>query len=185
MLRSFFLCYSSHITHDITTKTPNLVVAYLQFKVETNQIMAHLITPAPTTATTVLYSRAQKSSLYSWKNVYFPTPRVCCVGYKYQHQISAISNQDRKYQQPLRRRALMGLSGALLLGLSLSNEQNASAGGRPPPPPPREKKDPNVSGVQAKVMASKRRKEAMKETVAKLRDKGKTINEESLPTASQ
>lgn len=70
----------------------------------------------------------------------------------------------------------MGLSGAVMLGLSWSGEQSASGAGRPPPRPPKEKKDPNVSGVQAKVIASKRRKEAMKELVTKLRDKGKTIS---------
>lgn len=77
----------------------------------------------------------------------------------------------------------MGLSGALVLGLSLSDKQSASAAGRPPPPPPKEKKDPNVSGVQAKVLASKRRKEAMKEEVAKLREKGKAINKEPSPAS--
>ncbi|KAJ1290429.1 hypothetical protein BS78_02G242600 [Paspalum vaginatum] len=46
----------------------------------------------------------------------------------------------------------------------------------PPPVPAEEKKDPNVSGVQAKVLASKRRKEAMKEAVAKLREKGKPVD---------
>ncbi|XP_020199146.2 uncharacterized protein [Aegilops tauschii subsp. strangulata] len=46
---------------------------------------------------------------------------------------------------------------------------------RAPPPPSeeKEKKDPNLSGVQAKVLASRKRKEAMKEAVAKLREKGK------------
>lgn len=76
----------------------------------------------------------------------------------------------------LARRALMGLSGAVVFGLTWSDEQSASGAGRPPPRPPKEKTDPNVSGVQAKVIASKKRKEAMKELVAKLRDKGKTIS---------
>ncbi|CAL9115901.1 unnamed protein product [Musa acuminata var. zebrina] len=49
----------------------------------------------------------------------------------------------------------------------------------PPPPAPEEKADPNVSGVLAKVLASKKRKEAMKEAVAKLREQGKSINEPS------
>lgn len=71
----------------------------------------------------------------------------------------------------------MGLSGAVVvLGLSWSDGQSASGAARPPPPPPKEKRDPNVSGVQAKVLASKRRKEAMKETMAKLREKGKAID---------
>jgi hypothetical protein len=54
---------------------------------------------------------------------------------------------------------------------------SAASKRRPSPPAPtEEKKDPNVSGVQAKVLASKRRKEAMKEAVAKLREKGKPVD---------
>lgn len=52
-----------------------------------------------------------------------------------------------------------------------------AAGRRPPPPPPKEKKDPSISGVTAKVLASKKRKEAMKESIAKLREKGKQIQD--------
>uniref|UniRef100_A0ACD5YFZ2 Uncharacterized protein n=1 Tax=Avena sativa TaxID=4498 RepID=A0ACD5YFZ2_AVESA len=46
---------------------------------------------------------------------------------------------------------------------------------RAPPLPAeeKEKKDPNMSGVQAKVMASRKRKQAMKEATEKLREKGK------------
>lgn len=55
---------------------------------------------------------------------------------------------------------------------------NAEASARrPPPPPPTEKKDPNMSAAQAKILASKKRKEAMKENVAKLREEGKTITD--------
>ncbi|RVW13993.1 hypothetical protein CK203_086428 [Vitis vinifera] len=71
----------------------------------------------------------------------------------------------------------LGLLGAVL-GLSSGN-QSARAARRPPPPPPQEKQDPNLSGVQAKVLASKKRKEAMKETMAKLREQGKAINQPS------
>jgi hypothetical protein len=57
---------------------------------------------------------------------------------------------------------------------------NANAAARrPPPPPPGEKKDPSISGLQAKVLASKKRKEAMKEEVARLRERGKAVNEPS------
>jgi len=77
----------------------------------------------------------------------------------------------------LARRALMGLSGAAVLGLSCSDEQSARAAARrPPPPPPKEKKDPNLSAAQAKVLASKKRKEAMKAEVARLREQGKAVN---------
>lgn len=61
-----------------------------------------------------------------------------------------------------------------MLGLNVG-ERSANAARRPPPPPPEEKKDPNVSGLTAKVLASKKRKEAMKEEMAKLRERGKPI----------
>lgn len=74
------------------------------------------------------------------------------------------------------RNVTLGLAGAAL-GLNIIGDRNANAAARrPPPPPPEEKKDPNVSGVQAKVLASKKRKEAMKQAVAKLREKGKPVN---------
>ncbi|KAL1327252.1 hypothetical protein HN51_037324 [Arachis hypogaea] len=137
--------------------------------------MAHLLTPAPTTTTASigLSSKPRKSSPNSWKK-----GRVCCHFISEQHELPSSSDHHS-----LRRRALMGLSGALVLGgLSLSDERVASAAGRrPPPPPPEERKDPNVSGVQAKVLASKRRKEAMKEEVARLRERGKPIIKEPSP----
>ncbi|GJX69438.1 hypothetical protein Tco_0305165 [Tanacetum coccineum] len=69
------------------------------------------------------------------------------------------------------------LLGGAVVGLSIINDRSAAdaAARRPPPPPPTEKKDPNVSGVLAKVLASKKRKEAMKEAIAQLREKGKPI----------
>lgn len=68
------------------------------------------------------------------------------------------------------------MAGAVL-GFNFGGPSTANAAARrPPPSPPEEKKDPNVSGVQAKVLASKRRKEAMKESMAKLREKGKAID---------
>ncbi|PKI33582.1 uncharacterized protein LOC116195006 [Punica granatum] len=83
-----------------------------------------------------------------------------------------------------RRNVGLGLAGALL-GMVIGGERHAAAAGRrPPPPPPGEKKDPNVSGVQAKVLASKKRKEAMKEEMAKLRQKGKAIDESPQPKSS-
>lgn len=63
------------------------------------------------------------------------------------------------------------------LGLLAGEDNVARAARRPPSPPPQEKTDPNVSGLQAKVLASKKRKEAMKEAMAKLRERGKPINE--------
>ncbi|CAJ1939312.1 unnamed protein product [Sphenostylis stenocarpa] len=145
--------------------------------------MAHLLTPTPTTAATPLSARARQSPLYSWKNGNFSTPRVCCV--RHQCQQSRPSHLDQvpphRDDHSLRRRTLMGLSGAVMLGLGLVDEQSASGAARRPPPPPAEKKDPSVSGVMAKILASKRRKEAMKEEVAKLRERGKTVNKEAPP----
>lgn len=67
------------------------------------------------------------------------------------------------------------------VGLVLLAPENALAAKRrappPAPEPSQEKADPNVSGVLAKVLASKKRKEAMKEAVAKLRERGKRIDE--------
>lgn len=73
---------------------------------------------------------------------------------------------------------MYGLS-TVAIGLLVSPD-NATAAQRgaqrrTPPPPPEEKKDPNVSGLQAKIIASKKRKEAMKESVAKLRESGKPV----------
>ncbi|KAI3961018.1 hypothetical protein MKX01_014350 [Papaver californicum] len=68
----------------------------------------------------------------------------------------------------------IGRSGAIL-SLNVGNQTVNAAQRRPPPKPPVEKKDPNVSGVTAKVLASMKRKEAMKEAVAKLRERGKKI----------
>ncbi|KAH7858924.1 hypothetical protein Vadar_029436 [Vaccinium darrowii] len=74
-----------------------------------------------------------------------------------------------------RRTVGLGLAGAVL-GLTINNKNANAASKRPPPPPPAEKKDPSISGVQAKVLASKKRKEAMKDAVAKLRERGKAVD---------
>ncbi|KAK7273134.1 hypothetical protein RIF29_14180 [Crotalaria pallida] len=125
--------------------------------------MAHLLTPAP--ATVALTVRARKSSLYSWKSGCFP--RVyCCVGHQYQYQISSISNQDQA-PPPNEDQQDQHLSCRRYLCLITHHNQ-----------------DPNLSGVEAKVLTSKKRKEAMKE-VAKLSAKGKTIYEEPLPASEE
>ncbi|KAI5660839.1 hypothetical protein M9H77_20162 [Catharanthus roseus] len=80
--------------------------------------------------------------------------------------------------QHLRRRDVaLGLIGVVVVGLNVNDRKAMAAGRRPPPPPPKEKKDPSISGVTAKVLASKKRKEAMKESIAKLREKGKQIQD--------
>lgn len=77
------------------------------------------------------------------------------------------------------RKVSLGIMAGLVLNSDFRGGTANAAARRPPPPPPEEKKDPNVSGVQAKVLASKKRKEAMKESIAKLREKGKAIQEPS------
>ncbi|KAG0544477.1 hypothetical protein BDA96_02G278100 [Sorghum bicolor] len=76
------------------------------------------------------------------------------------------------------RRALLCGLVAAAAGTVLSPDIAGAASKRrsPPPGPAEEKKDPNVSGVQAKVLASRKRKEAMKEAVAKLRERGKPVD---------
>ncbi|KAL6976128.1 hypothetical protein U1Q18_024919 [Sarracenia purpurea var. burkii] len=119
--------------------------------------MAHSLTPLPATS--------------SWKNTHLPF-----LGFR-RVWASHHAPHDALDQRIIGRRDLvLGLGGALV-GLTNIGNQNASAAARrPPPPPPEEKKDPNVSGVLAKVLASKKRKEAMKEEVAKLRERGKSID---------
>ncbi|KAL5537321.1 hypothetical protein UlMin_045690 [Ulmus minor] len=104
--------------------------------------------------------------------------------------ISTTSNTNARFQRvrasnqvptkvDLNRRTVslgLAIGGGTLVGWNVGEWSSARAAARrPPPPPPEEKKDPNVSGVLAKVLASKRRKEAMKEEMAKLRQKGKSV----------
>ncbi|KAK9665014.1 hypothetical protein RND81_14G084300 [Saponaria officinalis] len=78
---------------------------------------------------------------------------------------------------PSRRNVIaLGISG-VILGLNMGEKNAMAAARRPPPTPPNEKKDPNVNGVLAKVLASKKRKEAMKEAMAKQRELGKKIED--------
>ncbi|KAL2920816.1 Heat shock protein 70-like protein LHS1 [Bienertia sinuspersici] len=79
---------------------------------------------------------------------------------------------------PRRNIVALGIASAVL-GLNYGEQNAWAAARRPPPAPPEEKQDPNISGVQAKVLASKKRKEAMKQAMAKQREKGKKIDETS------
>lgn len=79
-----------------------------------------------------------------------------------------------------RRAATLGLAGLVLGFIQVGSDRRANAAGkRAPPPPPEEKKDPSINAVTAKVLASKKRKEAMKESIAKLKEKGKLIDQPS------
>ncbi|XP_044499329.1 uncharacterized protein LOC123220813 [Mangifera indica] len=65
---------------------------------------------------------------------------------------------------------------ATVAWLSTDGRNVPAAGQRLPSPSKEEKKDPNVSGVQAKVLARKKWKEGMKQAVAKLGEKGQVLN---------
>ncbi|KAF3451068.1 hypothetical protein FNV43_RR07157 [Rhamnella rubrinervis] len=120
--------------------------------------MAQSLNPPPTPATVTLPISTSTSKK--------KTTRFPCVTFP--------SIADDKLE---RRRILsFGMAGAVL-GFNFDGLRTANAAARrPPPSPAEEKKDPNVSGVQAKVLASKKRKEAMKESMAKLREKGKAVD---------
>ncbi|GFQ07377.1 hypothetical protein PHJA_002881800 [Phtheirospermum japonicum] len=94
------------------------------------------------------------------------------------HKVWACSTGSDQVRHVQRRSIALGLA-SVVVGLSVGDGNARAAARRPPPPPPEEKKDPNVSGVAAKVLASKKRKEAMKESIAKLREKGKLIEDPS------
>lgn len=90
------------------------------------------------------------------------------------------SNQAQDLNFVHRRNLALGLVG-LVVGLSVDDRKAATAAGRRAPAPalPMEKMEPGISGLTAKVLASKKRKEAMKESIAKLREKGRPIQEPS------
>ncbi|XP_044499144.1 uncharacterized protein LOC123220648 isoform X2 [Mangifera indica] len=129
--------------------------------------MAHsLTTTPPTTITRTPISSNPKRPVLHIPSLGFQGIWAC-------HQRSKQVLDDHK--SIYRRDVALGLAGAAWLSIG---GRNASATGhRPPSPPKEEKKDPNVSGVQAKVLSSKKRKEAMKQAIAKLREKGKVLNE--------
>ncbi|CAM8950998.1 unnamed protein product [Rhodiola kirilowii] len=127
-------------------------------------MMAHLLTPtAPATPATPI------SALLSAKKMCNPIRPL-------QLTVPVSDKNDAGIDR--RSTVIFGLvAGAVLAGLSLSvgDESANAAGRRPPPKPPAEKKDPNISGLAAKILASKKRKEEMKEAVAKQRQRGKPV----------
>ncbi|KAL6656335.1 hypothetical protein ACP70R_007161 [Stipagrostis hirtigluma subsp. patula] len=118
--------------------------------------MAHPMLPLPTAQnTTITPSAASKSPALKSSNN-FPFGAKCDARRAFMY-------------------GLIAAGAGAMLGPDIAS---AASKRRPPPPAPttEEKKDPNVSGVQAKVLASRKRKEAMKEAVAKLREKGKPVD---------
>ncbi|XP_058101906.1 uncharacterized protein LOC131246064 [Magnolia sinica] len=128
--------------------------------------MAHFLAPSSASLAPVS-ARSEKHA--SWQ----------IPGFEGQWSSHRGSDQARDNKSAVRlidRRALVsGLTGGIVGSLVVGKSACAAAR-RPPTPPPMEKKDLNVSGVQAKILASKRRKEAMEQTMEKLRAKGKPIS---------
>ncbi|MBA0628543.1 hypothetical protein Godav_023259 [Gossypium davidsonii] len=131
--------------------------------------MAHSLTPVPATSITPI---AKSTKLAS----HIPTLRLQTVSASYQTPHHVLDDK-----LVYRRTVTLSLAGAML-SLNVGDQRQANAARRPPPPPPEEKKDPSVSGVQAKVLASKKRKEAMKQAMAKMREKGKPVDGTSPPS---
>ncbi|XVF37540.1 hypothetical protein REPUB_Repub20aG0017600 [Reevesia pubescens] len=126
--------------------------------------MAHSPTPVPATATTHI---AKSKNIIS----HIPSPGLQRVLASCQRPSQVLDDNKLVH----RRTVTLSLVGAVV-GLNVGDWRNANAAARRPPPPlPAEKKDPNVSGVQAKVLASKKRKESMKQDIAKMREKGKPV----------
>ncbi|MCD9559877.1 hypothetical protein HAX54_018204 [Datura stramonium] len=136
-------------------------VQFIPSKCTQTKIMAQSL--SPTAAATL-------TSLSTKKNARLNSFRVLAF-----HQVS---HKESDANIVSRRSLALSLAG-VAVALNAGNKKANAAARRPPPPPPAEKKDPNVSGVLAKVLASKRRKEAMKESMAKLREKGKPVKEPS------
>ncbi|CAM8956719.1 unnamed protein product [Rhodiola kirilowii] len=136
--------------------------------------MAHLLTPtAPATPATPI------SALLSAKKMCNPIrPLQLTVPVSDKNDAGIDRRSYIIVDVTCRSTVIFGLvAGAVLAGLSLSvgDESANAAGRRPPPKPPAEKKDPNISGLAAKILASKKRKEEMKEAVAKQRQRGKPV----------
>ncbi|KAG2721846.1 hypothetical protein I3843_02G084900 [Carya illinoinensis] len=131
--------------------------------------MAHSLTPAPLPATVPISTASRDKS--QCPSLGFQRVWLCHQG----------CDGDLDYKLVHRRAVTLGIAGAVL-GLNVSNRSGSAAARRPPPPSPEERRDPNLSGVQVKVLASKKRKEAMKEAVGKLRERGKPVDG---PTGSE
>ncbi|KAK3006511.1 hypothetical protein RJ639_016997 [Escallonia herrerae] len=133
--------------------------------------MAHSLLPGTPAAATAISTRSTKNPSLTRSG--FHRVRAC-------NQSSGQAVDHRLFHRRFVGLLRLGLVGAFVVGgLNVDDRKASAATRRPPPPPPTEKKDPNVSGVTAKILASKKRKEAMKNEVAKLKEKGKLVNKPS------
>ncbi|KAF5187773.1 hypothetical protein FRX31_022643 [Thalictrum thalictroides] len=132
--------------------------------------MAHSLTPSPPILTPLL-TRAKKQTT-------LPHLGVQRGSINPQHGLVVQAKAQHLFAKPVDRRTLIGSLIGVAIGLNLSNDNANAAARRAPPPPPTEKKDPNMSALQAKIVASKKRKEAMKAEVERLREKGKSVKVE-------
>lgn len=129
--------------------------------------MAHSLSSISATANvTATLSRSIRFSNTQCSYQRLPNPQAC----------SNACNETQHTNLISRRNTALILT-RVMLGVNVVDRRAEAAARRPPPPPPQEKKDPNLSGVQAKVLASKKRKEALKEATAKLRAKGKPVDQ--------
>ncbi|KAK1273314.1 hypothetical protein QJS04_geneDACA010852 [Acorus gramineus] len=130
--------------------------------------MSHLTAPIATSPVSTTSSTPKRNQLP-------------CLGFKREQSGHQCVNQPLYERESFpisgRRKFLFGLAGAGISSSCIGDQRANAAKKRPPPPPPAEKKDPNVSGVQAKVLASIKRKEAMKEAISKLRERGKPVDQ--------
>ncbi|GMH28600.1 hypothetical protein Nepgr_030443 [Nepenthes gracilis] len=130
--------------------------------------MAHAFAQAvPAATSTPMISSLSRSSSPS---LHFHISSPCRKG--------SAHSSSRSTSCLQRRSIALGLAAAVL-GMTVNRDEQSAwaAARRPPPAPPAEKKDPSVSGLQAKILASKKRKETMKEAIAKQREMGKRINQ--------
>ncbi|PIA36149.1 hypothetical protein AQUCO_03400216v1 [Aquilegia coerulea] len=131
--------------------------------------MAHTLAPSPPILTHLLTIAKKQTT----------SPHLGFQRHSNSSQHGLVQTKSHNlFAEPVDRRTLVGGLIGVAIGLNLNNENaNANAAARrPPPPPPTEKKDPNMSALQAKVLASKKRKEAMKAEVERLREKGKPVS---------
>ncbi|XP_026439270.1 uncharacterized protein LOC113337950 [Papaver somniferum] len=130
--------------------------------------MAHSLASSLQLSVAAFSTRTSKQRNYQCSGI----QRIRCDHLSWNYQTLDGKSET---QSAIGRRILVGGFTGAILSLNVGNQTANAAQRRPPPKPPAEKKDPNVSGVTAKVLASMKRKEAMKEAVAKLRERGKKI----------